>query len=140
MVSIARELGANVWETNSMPDEISGKIFRDPLNGGGAGFSIVINGSHSLVRKRFTIAHEIAHFILHRALLESRVGLTDDAMYRSGLSSTEETAANKLAAQILMPFPLIQKIVNEGINNVVSLAEKFQVSQSAMKIRLGIQF
>lgn len=138
VVGIARELGVNVWESPSMLEEISGKIFHDKLNGGPSGFSIVVNANHVNARKRFTVAHEVAHFILHRAILDGREGLTDDAMYRSGLSSREEIAANQLAAQILMPYPLIQKVVNEGINDVVSLAERFQVSQTAMKIRLGI--
>ncbi len=138
VVGIAHELGVNVWETHTMPDNISGKIFRDPLNGGTSGFSIVVNSSHAIVRKRFTIAHEIAHFILHRHILESRSDLTDDAMYRSGLSTKEETAANQLAATILMPYSLINKIVNEGTNDVDALATRFQVSTTAMKIRLGV--
>lgn len=136
VVAIAKELGANVWSMR-MPPNISGKIFRDPLNGGPSGFSIAVNQADHLNRKRFTIAHEIAHFILHRDRLENG-DLIDDAMYRSGLSTREEVAANNLAAQILMPMELIQKLINQGTKDVPSLAEKFQVSQAAMKIRLGI--
>src|SRR5664279_2674779 len=70
VVAIASHLGLNVWETKSLPESISGKIFKDPMNGGSSGFSILVNASHSLPRKRFTIAHEIGHFILHRNRLE----------------------------------------------------------------------
>src|SRR5258708_31708533 len=70
VIGIAKELGLSVWEMQSLSADISGKIFRDPLNGGSSGFSIVVNATHSAVRKRFTIAHEIAHFVLHRAILE----------------------------------------------------------------------
>ena len=105
VVAIAAELGINVWETNSLSESISGKIFKDPLNGGSSGYSILVNAGHSLARKRFTIAHEIAHFILHRKRLESG-DLVDDAMYRSGVSAREETEANMFAADLLMPFPL----------------------------------
>jgi hypothetical protein len=137
VVAIASDLGLNVWK---MPfrDSISGKIFRDPLNGGlRTGFSIAVNSTHSLVRQRFTVAHEIAHFLLHRSKLESG-DLVDDAMYRSGLSSKEETAANRFAADILMPLPLIRSLIESGLRHPEQLAARLQVSLPAMKIRLGI--
>jgi IrrE N-terminal-like domain len=137
VVAIATDLGINVWKMDSLPASVSGKIFRDPLNGGRTGFSIAVNAAHSLVRQRFTVAHEIAHFILHRKKLESG-DLIDDAMYRSGLSSKEETAANRMAADILMPFALIRSLINAGIRDPQSLAAKLQVSLPAMKIRLGL--
>jgi hypothetical protein len=137
VLGIATDLGLNVWEMGSLPPSVSGKIFRDPLNGGQSGFSIAVNASDNPFRKRFTIAHEIAHFVLHRSYLDNG-DLIDDAMYRSGLSTAEEKQANRLAAQILMPFPLIQSFVAAGYKDVVSLAKVFQVSQPAMKIRLGI--
>jgi hypothetical protein len=136
VVAIATDLGLNVWK-KSFPDSISGKIFRDSLNGGSSGYSIAVNESHSFVRQRFTVAHEIAHFILHRQKLESG-DLIDDGMYRSGMSSKEETAANRLAADILMPLPLIRRLMDGGITDPQNLATKLQVSLPAMRIRLGL--
>lgn len=137
VVAIASDLGIKVWAMDSLPPSISGKIFRDPLNGGATGFSIAVNSSHSFVRQRFTVAHEIAHFLLHRKQLESG-DLVDDGMYRSGLSSKEETEANRMAADILMPLPLIRSLISAGIRDPQSLASKLQVSLPAMKIRLGL--
>jgi hypothetical protein len=137
VVAIASELGINVWETNSLPSSISGKIFRDPVNGGRSGFSILVNAGHSLPRKRFTIAHEIAHFVLHKKRLESGE-LVDDSMYRSGVTATEETDANRFAADILMPFSLIHSLIALGIKTPEQLAAKLQVSMPAMRIRLGL--
>lgn len=137
VVGIAEDLGLKVWETRSLPENISGKIFRDPMNGGPSGFSISVNASEGILRKRFTVAHEIAHFILHRKQLDNGA-LIDDTMYRSGLSTAEEAQANKLAADILMPYSLIQSLAAAGINDVESLANRLQVSPTAMKIRLGI--
>lgn len=138
VLSIALELGLNVWGMNSLPSNISGKIFRDTINGGTSGFSIAVNSTEAPVRQRFTIAHEIAHFLLHRHLLESKGALIDDTLYRSGLSTAEEVAANKMAAHILMPFSLINTLVSSGIHDVASLATRLQVSKTAMAIRLGI--
>jgi IrrE N-terminal-like domain len=137
VVSIAYGLGLRVWEMPSLPITVSGKIFRDPLNGGESGFSIGVNATEHATRKRFSIAHEIAHFILHRHYLDNGE-LVDDAMYRSQLSSQEESQANFLAAEILMPIPLIQSLIAAGYKQPEQLAEKLEVSLTAMKIRLGI--
>jgi|SRR5579872_1265348 len=137
VVGLAEELGLKVWESRSLAPNISGKIFKDKLNGGPSGFSIVVNATENIFRRRFTVAHEIAHFLLHRGQLE-KGELVDDTMYRSGLSTKEEADANKLAAYILMPLPLIKSLAAQGVNDVDSLAEKLQVSRTAMKIRLGI--
>jgi hypothetical protein len=136
VVAIANDLGINVWAM-ALPPSISGKIFRDPINGGSEGFSIGVNSRHSYVRQRFTVAHEIAHFLLHRKKLESD-DLVDDAMYRSDLSTKEETTANRYAADILMPLSLIRALVQAGIREPQSLAAKLQVSLPAMHIRLGL--
>jgi len=137
IVGIANTLGVNVWE-DVLLDGVSGKIFRDPLNGGSSGFSIVVSKTESLFRKRFTVAHEIAHFILHRDALEG--GLIEDALFRSGLSSKIETEANKLAAEILMPFGLIQKLIAADVRSIEDLSEALEVSKAAISIRLGVSY
>jgi len=137
VIAVAAEFGLNVWEMHSLPANISGKIFRDPMNGGPSGFSIAVNATDVYTRKRFTIAHEIAHFILHRSKLETGDPV-DDSMYRSGLSTREEAEANRLAADILMPRSLIGTLVKSGVRDIESLANRFEVSLPAMQIRLGI--
>jgi hypothetical protein len=132
---LARALGVNVWELHSLPPTISGKIWKDDRNGGTSGFSIGVNASEAYVRKRFTVAHELAHFLLHRNRITNE--LVEDTMYR-GLGGREEAQANKLAADILMPFALINKLMSRGITDVDELASRFQVSGVAMRIRLGI--
>lgn len=131
---IAKELGMNVYEVDGWSNNLSGKLRKDPQSE--SGFSIYINKNHALVRRRFTVAHEIAHFILHRDLIKDCI--VDDALYRSGLSNAIEAAANKLAADILMPWHLVNKAVDSGMNTIEALAREFNVSNSAMAIRLGI--
>ena len=135
--SIAERLGVKVWELPDLPATISGKLFFDPINGGSSGFSIGVNGREGYKRKRFTMAHELAHFLLHKDLITNGI-LIDDALYRSDLSSREEVEANKLAADILMPRNLINELTSQGIRDVAALAEMFKVSIPAMKIRLNI--
>ncbi len=133
---LAQALGLTVWEDDGLPEGISGKICKDTENGGSAGFSIIVRASDPFVRRRFTVAHEIAHFVLHR----ERIGdsLTDDALYRSGLTSREEVDANRYAAEILMPRQLIGRYIKEyGSSDPSILAPIFKVSEQAMRIRLG---
>ena len=138
VVSIAKELGIRVWEMHDLASGISGQIWPDMLNGGSSGFSIGVKADEPRYRKRFTVAHELAHYILHRSRLDG--GIYEDIMYRGGLSTREETQANQMAADILMPFSLISRLIDEGADSLVKLANGLQVSKAALKIRLGIPY
>ena len=137
VVALANELGIKVWESQTLPPDKSGKIFKDPTNGGLSGFSIIVNAREAPTRKRFTVAHELAHFLLHRQRLD-KGELVDDTMYRSGMTTQEEAEANKLAVQILMPRELIKELMKSGSKDVESLARRLEVSVPAMKARLGV--
>lgn len=134
-IPIAQALGLSVYRVTSWPDGTSGMIARDPKRGGACGFAIYVNAKHSKVRRRFTIAHEVAHFVLHRDLIGD--GITEDALYRSGLSDTVEREANGLAAEILMPEHLVRAWVAKGLTNATELANMFEVSRQAMEFRLS---
>jgi hypothetical protein len=136
VTGLAEALGLAVWEDDEFPEGVSGKIFLDSENGGPSGYSIAVRASDPFVRRRFTVAHEIAHFILHKNLIGA--SLTDDALYRSGLSTWEEVEANRLAADILMPRKLLSHFVRQYGNDPVVLSHFFKVSDAAMRIRLGI--
>jgi hypothetical protein len=135
VVAMADAFGINVWE--DMLNGVSGKLFRDAENGGASGYSIVVNSSEPPTRKRFTVAHEIAHFLLHRNQVGSG-GVEDDVYYRSKLSNALEAQANRLAADMIMPYRLIRSLQEEGCVEVPNLAQRLQVSSVALKIRLGI--
>jgi Zn-dependent peptidase ImmA (M78 family) len=125
--SIAIGLGIRI--ENAVLGEISGKIERDDY-----GYKITINSADPYVRQRFTLAHEIGHYILHRDLIGD--GIVDDAMYRSKLDSYLETQANQYAAFVLMPPALFKNFAGELQNNPVDLAKIFNVSRQAAEFRL----
>jgi IrrE N-terminal-like domain len=137
-VPIAESLGLKVYRVTGWPDRLSGKIARNSERGGPSGYAIYVNAEHPRVRRRFTTAHEIAHFVLHRDLIGDE--LLDDALYRSGLSNREEAEANRMAADILMPWHLLNKAIESGMDTVPQLARHFDVSNSAMSIRLGVPY
>src|SRR5215207_2721590 len=58
---LARTLGADI-QKRPAEDELSGFLFRD-LKGKRA--VIGVNSKHPYNRQRFTVAHELGHFLLH---------------------------------------------------------------------------
>jgi hypothetical protein len=75
VMRIANDLGINVWRS-ALGTNVSGKLFRDREHGGWSGYSILVNISEAYARQRFTMAHEIGHFVLH--LEDVGAELTDD--------------------------------------------------------------
>lgn len=135
--TLAARLGVRMV-ASTLPAGISGELRRT----GDGSWAISINRHDSSRRQRFTAAHELAHFLLHRDHIGA--GITDDALYRSGLSDAREAEANRLAAEILMPLHLVQKrlLALGGIATddvVAALAVDFGVSDIAMRIRLGLE-
>ncbi|WP_053323268.1 ImmA/IrrE family metallo-endopeptidase [Komagataeibacter europaeus] len=132
LMGMASALGIRVDNNATFEDKnLSGSIKRCR----DGSYQIAINGSDSEQRKRFTLAHELAHFMLHRDIIDS-VGLVDDAMYRSGASATEEYQANSLAAELLMPKDLVRLFWKKGLCGIYQLGGAFDASPDAVKIRL----
>ncbi|MCY4008014.1 MAG: ImmA/IrrE family metallo-endopeptidase [Rhodobacteraceae bacterium] len=138
VLAIADDLGIKVYATkdNAWPQSVSGWIRKSGPKE--SGFEIVVNGDHSLLRQRFTIAHEIAHFVLHENQIGD--GIQDDVLYRSGLSTKIESEANSFAADILMPWHLVDREIATGETDIKNLAMTFRVSPASMSIRLGVPY
>lgn len=138
LAALAREMGLEL-KASTLGVGISGEI--RPIEGHEGRFLIKINRHDPPRRQRFTVAHEIAHYLLHRDQIGA--GLRDDVLYRSSLSDLREAEANRLAADILMPQALVKEWLENArllhIEDVVSyLADHFEVSEASMKIRLGL--
>lgn len=121
-----------------MEDVVSGMIVMHSGQG-----DIVVNKLQHPNRQRFTISHEIGHFILHSGKQSEYVDkLTRHRHAGTYEQPTEEVEANQFAAELLMPRFEIEKLVDEReiwlFDDVVIklLAEHFGVSAQAMTIRL----
>ena len=97
----------------------------------GDGHAIVLQGGGDERRRRFTIAHEIGHFVLHPQRRRSeRGGLVNEA------GRVLEREADLFAAELLMPEDLVREAVREHGVDARRLADRFEVSQRAMQTRL----
>ncbi|MGY0790916.1 ImmA/IrrE family metallo-endopeptidase [Azospirillum argentinense] len=133
--SLADALSIPIIFDGRLPDTVSGKLMRTTQHGGESGFAIVVNAKHGPRRQRFTMAHEIAHYALHRDLIKDEI--VDNEMYRAkGISDEYEAQANSMAANILMPAELVRARYRQGDRSYSALARTFNVSEEAVKIRL----
>lgn len=132
VTSLAKNLGCKVKEVVFDNNKIAGTL---EINDDDS--TIYVNREDSEERKRFTIAHEIAHFILHkndgsRSYVDYRQPLE---YYKDPIDLKKEVQANMLAAALLMPVELVEKEwkINPDIDD---LAQVFHVSRRAVTIRL----
>lgn len=130
-------------EPAQLGDDVSGLLV--VVNGQG---TIGYNSTHPYVRQRFTIAHEIGHYVLHQNEEQLFIDKQYTAVYRRDQTSStgeqlREIQANHFAAALLMPEALVLKEI-EGLDfdlgdekALTLLATKFQVSAQAMLLRLS---
>lgn len=107
---------------------ISGRLYRRDGR-----WIISVNKEHHVNRQRFTLAHELAHYVLHKSESES---FTDTVFFRGASVNNFEYAANEFAAKLLMPENKVREVVRSGTNNIKALAESFGVSVAAMLYRV----
>jgi len=129
----------------SLTGDVSGALVR---NKGLSG--IAVNNQHHPNRRRFTIAHELAHFLLDHEGKDNHIDWQFTVIRRDGVSSeasdSQEIEANFFAASLLMPKELLRSDLSSrlgynseaGINDaeIQILARKYQVSDTALKYRL----
>lgn len=139
---IARRKGAQI-AVDSLEGDLSGFLFRKE------GQTVIgVNTHHPTVRQNFTVAHELAHLLLHDQDHEQlhvdrafpTVRLRSDESSR-GVDDYEKEA-NLFAAELLMPARFIeQDLAGQGTLDpyddvIPALAKKYGVSVQALTFRL----
>jgi Zn-dependent peptidase ImmA (M78 family) len=130
-------------EAAALGDKVSGMLVVEGDQG-----AIGYNSAHAHVRQRFTIAHELAHYLLHarrsgkaQLFIDKQVTYRRDDQSSTGVNR-EEIEANQLGAALLMPRGLVQQEIRardldlDDSEAIDLLAKRFQVSTAAMSNRL----
>lgn len=121
---------------NNPPFGCSGQISIQSINDNKR-VVIDINATDAPVRQRFTIAHELGHWALGH--LNDAEKCFRDPVGNFALASHDkrEIAANRFAAELLMPAQGIEWALKTHPKiSVQALAELFKVSGAAMEFRL----
>jgi Zn-dependent peptidase ImmA (M78 family) len=136
---IARACGVDVRQL-PMEDSVSGVLV---LKDGQA--AIGVNEAHHPNRQRFSIAHELGHYLLHRNSSDLFVDAAP-IFFRDDRSSDgterQEIQANAFAAELLMPEDMLRaQLTNRPLDvfddiAMRQLAVRFGVSVQALSIRL----
>jgi Zn-dependent peptidase ImmA (M78 family) len=144
--AVAKFLGAIIRRVEA-DEDISGALVREDDQ-----LIIGINRDHPVSRRRFTIAHEIGHIVLHDAEAKvdhryaqaPRDGIRLAAL-RSRVSSEavdpQEIEANRFAASLLMPAHFLEQSLRTyklplRDGDISKLATEYRVSVQAMNYRL----
>lgn len=140
---LALAMGIRV-EYEPAEDDLSGFLLRDLSRQQAI---IGVNDNHSDNRQRFTIAHELGHFLLHeqeKLHIDRRFQINRRDESSSQGKSEEEKEANLFAAELLMPVQFLQQDLAtvgaldlESDDAITDLAKKYKVSVQAMTFRLA---
>ncbi len=144
VTKLAKKAGVEVQEREFNKD-ISGLLKRESKDGHPI---IIVKASEQPARRRFTIAHELGHYVLHAAgplYIDSNI---QEVYFRDKNSSEanniEEIQANGFAAELLMPAEDVKeqiklyKNTNSDTDEIVQkLAKRYDVSVTAMAIRIN---
>jgi IrrE N-terminal-like domain len=127
-VRIARSMSLTVLDSGRLPGDVAGTIVKEP----GRDALILLNASDHPNRKRFTLAHEIGHYVRRG---DNPFEYVDR---RDTLSSTgtdpDEIYANAFAANLLMPESEFKRLHREGVSDF-EMALRFGVSRDAVSFR-----
>lgn len=147
VVELANELGLKVFAEDLLPYE-RGYLENAPSLGSPSGWVVRINERDRPETQKFTVAHELGHFVLHGARLEGldmfdgRVnrnteGSSDPFSYLEDRDRTMEAEANAFAASLLMPKNLFGPAFDRLNGDIGALARLFAVSESAVSRRVN---
>lgn len=88
---------------------------------------VVYNGTHSVVRNRFSVAHEIGHLVLGHHFGRDIFDLES--------KDPREIEANMFAAELLLPFSWLKTDMAMSLR-IPDLARRYWVSEEAVGWRL----
>jgi predicted transcriptional regulator len=96
-------------------------------------WSIVLNAAEPSTRQRFSLVHEFKHILDHRFIHIIYSGEKDK---RERHRWTEQVC-DYFAGCVLIPRPALKRAWTSGIQDLDQLALHFDVSQAAIRTRLG---
>lgn len=98
--------------------------------------TFIIRSSDRYTRRRFTLAHELGHYLLGHTGEHGRLFRDNERNFSGFQNDIQEMEANQFAAEFLMPAASIENLIKYTNQTIESLAQIFAVSESAMTYRL----
>lgn len=111
----------------SLRDRILGRVVRDEDQ---LFIEVACTLTHAM--QRFVIAHMLGHHLLDHADVRPEM----ISHFQTDAESALDHEANYFAMNLLVPMPLIIRMLNVGIDTVEEMAKDFQVPLGAISLRL----
>ena len=146
IVELASSLGLKVFTEELLPYE-RGYLENAPSLGSSSGWVVRLNQIDRPEVQNFTLAHELGHFVLHKANLAERdtfdgrmnrdmPSAADPFSYLAPQDKQMEVEANLFAAALLMPANLFRPAYDRLAGDRVALAKLFYVTEAAVHRRI----
>lgn len=129
-------LGLDVYQTD-LPRRMGGRLVSDPFSP--SGYAIEVNRCHSIESRRFTVLHEIGHFLLH---VDKRDPLFDALHLNRGeeefyFSTVMEQEANDVADVLLFGDGALEAAVSLHGRDTMKLGKYFGVSEKMISVAMS---
>ena len=96
-------------------------------------FEIFLNPQYPAIKQRYTLAHEISHFLFHKDEIVKQ-GQLDRGYLAKGFFDVREWQANLFASELLIPTDMIEEDIDGDVdllsekNLMVHIAKEYKVS------------
>ncbi len=132
LVKILRANRIEYEEVEDFPDTVDALIIED-----GANVYAAVNSRHHLHRRRFSLAHELGHYFLHKdGKLEELITIDSPPSEEEEMASKDPTEieADLFAGELLVPLEMLKVHVKKGIPE---LSRIFLVSEQVVRIAIS---
>lgn len=138
---LADGLGLDIRQL-PMPKRMAGRLVSDPFSA--SGYGIEVNKEHSVISKRFTVLHEIGHYLLH---VDRSDPLFDGLNLNRGSDEfyfeiNQEKEANQVADVLLFGDGALEAAYSLHGGDLERVAKFFGVSEAMLRVamkKFGIQ-
>lgn len=133
--ALAENLGLDVYQVD-LPRGMAGRLVSDPF--AESGYAIEVNRRHGVRSRRFTVLHEIGHYLLHANKTDP---LADPAFLDRGSDAfyfdlTEEKEANAVADVLLFGDGALEAAASLFGSDVNKLADFFGVTEKMIQVAM----
>lgn len=134
---LAETIGLEVKRV-PMHESVAGEL----VHTGSGNYACILNSMHKPLQQRFTLAHQIGHYVLHRDVLGNGISDSDQYKYVPGskyrnsqISERDEIDATKFARWLLMPAEHLERFKFWDLT-VDRMAENFEVEPEIVAAEL----
>ncbi len=128
LITVCEVCDLDYEEVNYFPENVDALIIP-----AGSRIAAVVSSSSPSPRRRFSLAHQLGHLVLHR----NPVVLEGTVIPGSALDVERECEADAFAVELLAPFSLLDAYLRSGHSSSADVASRFLVGDAVARLALA---